>query len=106
MSTHIDVGYLGRIIVTTNSDAYQRIRDFVFQQFPLAKKRNIGDDDSLLDNGIIDSLGVLDVVAFFEREFGIEISEDELLTDHFESIRIMTEFVQAKCNGTEPLWTT
>ena len=82
--------------MTTNNDVCRRIREFVFRQFPLAGKRGIGDDDSLLDNGIIDSLGVLDVVAFFEREFEVEISEDELLTDHFESVRIMAEFVETK----------
>jgi acyl carrier protein len=43
---------------------HPRIRAFVLEKFPQAKKRDLKDDLLLLESGIIDSLGVLDVVQF------------------------------------------
>ena len=77
-----------------------RIRQFIIKQFPLARKQSIIEDDSpLLDSGIIDSLGVLDLVSFIEKEFKITISDEDLLAENFESIASMTAFVQSKGNG-------
>ena len=46
-----------------------RIKTFLAQQFPMTK--NVGNDELLLKNGLIDSLGILEVVTFMEKEFGI-----------------------------------
>ncbi len=73
-----------------------RILTFVMQKFPAARKRAINDDLRLLESGIIDSLGVLDVVAFLEQSFAIKISDEELTPDHFASIKCMAEFVEKK----------
>jgi len=54
------------------------------------------DDDSLLGSGIVDSLGVLDLVAFVEGEFGITIDAEELLPENFQSISSLTCFVKTK----------
>lgn len=70
-----------------------RIRDFLVARFPSARARPIGDDDQLLANGILDSLGVLDVVAFLEQEFAITIVDDDLLPENFETLRRLTSFV-------------
>ena len=73
-----------------------RISEFVSRVFPLAKQREIGPDDSLFDNGIIDSMGTLEVIQFLEDEFGIEVSDDEMVDDHFESINRIARLVNAK----------
>ena len=77
-----------------------RIRQFIIEQFPLARKQSIIEDDSpLLDSGIIDSLGVLDLVSFIEKEFEITISDEDLMADNFESIASLAAFIQIKGNG-------
>lgn len=73
-----------------------RIRDFLVEHFPSARNRPIDDDDQLLANGILDSLGVLDVVAFLEQEFAITIADDDLLPENFETLRRLTGFVAAR----------
>ena len=73
-----------------------RIRKFVFNQFPLAKRKSIADDYSLLDGGIIDSLGVLEVVHFIENEFMITIYDEELLPENFQSIQSISDFIGQK----------
>ena len=75
----------------------ERIKKFLVQQFPATK--NVGNEDPLLKNGLIDSLGILDVVTFLEKEFDIIVSDEELLPENFESIRCLSTFVQRKTNG-------
>ena len=72
----------------------QQIRKFLVQQFPAAK--NVGNAEPLLKNGFIDSLGILEVVTFLESEFGIAVSDDELLPENFASVHCLSNFVQAK----------
>ena len=74
----------------------ERIREFILNQFPLARQRSTKDDDSLLDSGIIDSLGVLEVVTFIEIQYDITLSDEEMLSDNFESISTLTTFIQKK----------
>ena len=81
-------------------EAGSRIRRFILKHFPLARKQpSIEDDSQLLNSGIIDSLGVLDLVSFIENEFKITISEEDLLAENFESIASMTTFIERKGNG-------
>ncbi|QDV44016.1 D-alanine--poly(phosphoribitol) ligase subunit 2 [Stieleria neptunia] len=75
---------------------YSQISEFVSRAFPLAKQREIGPDDSLFDNGIIDSMGTLEVIQFLEDEFGIEVSDEEMVDDHFESINRIARLVNSK----------
>ena len=75
----------------------ERIKGFLAKQFPATKKTGI--DESLLKTGLIDSLGILDVVAFLEKEFAIAITDEELLPENFESIRSIANFVQQKTIG-------
>jgi acyl carrier protein len=81
------------------------LREFVLKQFPAARKFELGEDDSLLERGIIDSMGVLEIVNYIETEFDVLFSDDELLSDHFRSIRAMAEFIHQKQNA-GAAWTT
>jgi len=73
-----------------------QLKSFITKQFPLARKRNLGIDDRLLGEGIIDSLGVLDIVGYLETEFRISIADDDLTPENFETIGRLTAFVERK----------
>jgi len=75
----------------------ERIRKFLTQQFPATK--GIDNKESLLNNGLVDSLGILEVVTFLEKEFGITVSDEELLPENFGSVSNLSNFVQHKTNG-------
>jgi acyl carrier protein len=72
------------------------IRAFILKNFPAARKRAVSADLPLLESGIIDSLGVLDLVGFLEQTFNIKIDDDELTPGNFGSITCMSSFVQKK----------
>lgn len=76
-----------------------RIRDFLRGRFPPARHRRLGDHDHLLEQGVLDSLGVLDVVAFLEDEFGVVLSDEELTPEHFRSVFSLAVLVASKTNG-------
>lgn len=77
----------------TADSVTERIRAFLVERFPSARIRPLHDDDQLLANGVLDSLGVLDVVAYLEQEFAITIADDDLLPENFESLRRLAAFV-------------
>ncbi len=74
----------------------QQIRNFINKQFPMARTRTLKDDDDLLQNGIIDSLGVLELVTYLEKEFAIDVLDDELIPETFQTVERLANFVQEK----------
>ena len=84
--------------MTTNHHN-ERIRNFIMEKFPLARKRGVTFQDDLLGSGILDSLGILDLVAFVEQNFGIVLSDEELVPENFQSIERLTVFVQSKSSS-------
>jgi acyl carrier protein len=80
----------------TQETVKTKLMSFIFEKFPLARKKNMNDTSLLLQSGIVDSLGILELVAFIEQEFGITISDDELLPENFQTLEALTSFVQGK----------
>jgi acyl carrier protein len=76
------------------SQIIDSVRQFIFSQFPTARHRSLGDTDPLLESGIIDSLGVLDVVGFIEAEFKITVDDEDLTPENFQNIRQISAFVE------------
>ena len=75
----------------------QQIRKFLAERFPQA--RRLSNADTLLDNGVIDSLGILEIVAFLEQEFHLTVADEELLPENFQSVERLATFVQSKVHG-------
>ena len=78
----------------------KRIRSFIVERFPLA--RQLKNDDLLLEKGIIDSQGILEVVIFLENEFEITVHDEDLLPDNFQSIRSMATFSKLLLDNDSP----
>ncbi len=73
-----------------------QIREFILDKFPLARKQQLKDSDALLETGILDSLGVLDLVSFLEREFSLGVVDEELVPENFQTIDRISAFVESK----------
>ena len=76
-------------------EAEPRVRTYVETTFGRGGAA-IGPDTSLLDSGLIDSTGILELVSFLESEFGIVVADEEVVPEHFESVRAIAAFVDAK----------
>ena len=74
----------------------QQIRDFVSSNFYVADPKSLEDRTSLLDQGIIDSTGVLEVIMFIESTFGVTVEDSEMLPENLDSIERIAAFVARK----------
>lgn len=75
------------------------IRTFIVKKFPLARKRQIQDSDALLETGMLDSQGVLEVVSFIEQEYAISVADEDLVPENFQSIDRIANFIQSKATA-------
>lgn len=77
------------------------IRDFIVENFLFGNKDvPLGDEDSFLQKGLIDSTGILEVVSFVEEKFGIKVEDDDLLPENLDSIRRLANFIGRKLGST------
>ena len=74
----------------------QAIRHYVTETFLFGQGDGLADDSSFLDKGILDSTGVLELVAHLETTYGIKVNDDELLPDNLDSINAICEFIERK----------
>jgi acyl carrier protein len=73
-----------------------QVRQFVTTNFYVAEPAVLQDEDSLLDKGIIDSTGVLELVGFLEKTFGVKVADAEMVPENLDSIGRVSAFVQRK----------
>lgn len=79
------------------SDITRDIKEFVVSNFLYGQAgQDLAHDQSFLENGIIDSTGVLELVAFLEQRFGISIADRELLPENLDSLQNASDFVSRK----------
>lgn len=81
---------------TIESIVIQQIRAFIVENFLLGKDSGFDNAESLLESGIIDSTGIMHVVAFLEESFGITIDDDDLIADNLDSVERIAAFVERK----------
>jgi len=72
------------------------IREFVVENFLFDDNGDLGDNTSFLENGIIDSTGILELVAFIEETYGITVKDEELIPENLDSIDNVVQYVHSK----------
>jgi len=82
----------------SQGDAEQAVRQFIQENFVLASgsAAELGVEDSLTQLGMIDSTGVLELIAFLEQTFSISISDEETVPENLDSVRKIVAFVGQK----------
>ncbi|MBR0695048.1 acyl carrier protein [Bradyrhizobium lablabi] len=80
----------------TLDDYKEQIRAFLASNFYVGDIGALNDEASLLDQGIIDSTGVLEVVGFIESTYGITVDDSEILPENLDSIHGIGHYVVRK----------
>jgi acyl carrier protein len=73
-----------------------RIRKFIETNFYVPESDALTDEVSLLDRGVIDSTGVLELIGFLQDEFGVEVADDEMVPENLDSIARIEGYVTRK----------
>ena len=78
-----------------NTSHKDLVRNFIVSN--LMKKqenKNITDSDNIIEEGIIDSLGLMKLINYIEDNFSLKIDDEDLTPDNFESIDIISSFIE------------
>ena len=74
----------------------ETVRAFVVENFLFGEGEQLKEDTSFLESGIVDSTGILELVAFIEETFGIRMTDDELIPENLDSISNVVNYLQRK----------
>jgi acyl carrier protein len=76
-----------------------QVRGFITDNYMLDGNCVLNDDDSFIDGGIIDSTGVLELVAFLQETYGIRVEDEELTTENLDSVDKVVAYLAQKLTG-------
>jgi len=75
----------------------ERLETFILTDFGAElDMKKLDPDQDLLEQGIIDSLGIMRVIVFMEETFGIKVIDEEIVPDNFQTLNNMVNFIEQK----------
>jgi acyl carrier protein len=81
----------------TSLEIEATVRNFITDNYLFGGSNEVlGDDASLLENGILDSMGIMELVTFLQDTFFIQVADEELVPQNLDSLRRITDFVVRK----------
>ena len=78
------------------SETKSKIKEFIIENFLFGNANGLKDDTSFLEEGIIDSTGVLELVTFLEENFSIQVDDEELIPENLDSINNVSAYLERK----------
>ncbi len=80
-----------------SEDIIKQIRSFIFENFLFdADDDSLKNDDSFLEQGVIDSTGVLELVDWLEETFDMKVEDEELIPENLDSVNRLSSFIAKK----------
>jgi acyl carrier protein len=74
------------------------LKQFIKEELdPNCDPTELKEDESLLEGGIIDSLGIMKLLAFIEERFQLKVADEELVPENFESLSAIVTLISQKC---------
>lgn len=80
-------------------DVKTEIRNYLYSERFKNEFAKLGDDDSLLERGIIDSVKMLDLIGFLEQKFNVTVDDEDLYPENFDSLNAITAYVGKRITG-------
>lgn len=75
----------------------KKIRAFIFEHFLFdAAEEALRNDTSFLEQGVIDSTGILELVDWLEEAFGISVEDEELVPENLDSVNLLAAYIDRK----------
>lgn len=72
------------------------MREYILDTFYVSEPGELTDDLSLIDSGLVDSTGMLDIILFIEGEYGFRVEDSETIPENLETIGRIADFVARK----------
>jgi acyl carrier protein len=81
----------------------RELRQFIDENFLFGIETEYTEDDSLLENSIIDSTGVLELIAHLESTYGLSIDDEDLVPENLDSINRLVRFINDRKTAAAPV---
>jgi acyl carrier protein len=78
------------------ADIKASIKDYILEEFVPDGDVDVEDDTNLLEEEVVDSLGIFTLVSFIENKFNVAIDAEEVNLDNFETLQSITKLVESK----------
>ena len=86
----------------TQAEIRERVWAYIVENFLYMRPNlQVDPDDSLLRNGVFDSLGVMEVIGFIEETFGIAVEQEEVTEAHFGTLNAIASYIASKLGGAQ-----
>ncbi len=72
------------------------LKEYIREELMNGSNGELDESENLLAAGIIDSLGILRLVSFVEEKFGIEVPDEDVTIDNFQSVKSMSDYVASQ----------
>lgn len=82
------------------SDPKIKIKNFIIENFLFGSADGLNDDTSFMEEGVIDSTGVLELVTYIEEEFTMEVDDEDLIPENLDSINNIASYLAKKMKTT------
>jgi acyl carrier protein len=86
----------------TTEDHTNEIRNYIVNNFLFGEAGSLQDDTSFMENGILDSTGVLELVTFLETTCAIKVQAQEMVPENLDSVSRVVAFVTRKLSEKSP----
>jgi acyl carrier protein len=80
-------------------DVATQIRDYIARNMLFSEQFDYDDKASFLEERIVDSLGVIELVGFVEQQFGVAVDDQELTPENFDSVQRIADYLSRKLGG-------
>ena len=83
-------------------DTRQMIRAYINENFLFSTNGfRLSDDDSFLETGVVDSMGIMEPVLFVEEQFGIQVADEDVVPGNFDSVNCLAVFIESKAGAND-----
>ena len=74
-----------------------KVRNYILENYLFTEDQSeLTNEDSLLEKGIIDSTGILEIIFFLEDEFGIKVDDEEMIPENMDSVNNIVKYINSK----------
>lgn len=92
-----------KTLILSKSDIQEKLTKFILEYFVKDTGLIVNDRTSFLDEGILDSTGVMELVVFIESAFEVHLEDDEIVPDNFDSINKLVNFIHMKSENKQQM---
>ena len=77
-------------------DAASKVKTFILETFLFDRNAQLSEDTLFLENGVLDSTGVLELVSFIEEQFAVAVEDDEIVPENLNSLENIATYLRSK----------